>query len=72
MLYYKVKPEYDNYARLKETRKGYLVNDGILVANELFTPTERNKMANSDNCFILVNVNKNRTYFFFGARFEME
>lgn len=72
MTYYKVKPEYDNrcyYRTLGRTHKRTLA--GFLIANELLTEKERNKITVSDEYFTIVNINPHRTYFFFGARFEM-
>ena len=60
MLYYKVKSSADNRRR----------SDGsIYVANELYTEREVEKLhINKDFCDTL-EVPKNDTYFFFGARF---
>lgn len=72
MLYYKVKPEYDNKIRL--IRIGHYTEfakyDGILIGNELYTPRERERLLNHDRCFEKVEIPKNKIYFFFGARFE--
>jgi hypothetical protein len=63
MLYYKVKKEADQKRR----------NDGtIYIANELYTKKETEKLQLNINFMELVNVNKNSTYFFFGARFGEE
>ena len=61
MLYYKVKKEADNKRRKDDT---------IYIANELYTKKEAEKLQLNTNYMELVNVNKNSTYFFFGARFE--
>lgn len=53
MLYYKVKPDFDQ----KKRRDG-----SILVANELYTPREKERF----------NILDKAVYFFFGARFEGE
>ena len=60
MKYYKVRPEYDNKRR----------NDNnIYIANELYTEKEvKNYHINKNYCDI-INVSKNETYFFSGARF---
>ena len=50
MKYYKVKPEYDNKTRYK-WRCGHGVSDGILIANELYTEKEYQKLANYSGCF---------------------
>lgn len=71
MEYYKVLPQYDNRKRYRWNNHGQVVADGsILVANELYTPREFAKLANSPTCFEKVNISKKNTYFFFGARFE--
>ena len=60
MKYYKVKPEYDNKRR----------NDNnIYIANELYTEKEAEKYHINKNYCDIVNVSKNETHFFFGARF---
>lgn len=72
MLYYRVKPQYDNYIRYYERPNHTLKENGILVANELYTEKERAKIMNGDWFFEKVNINKNKTYFFFGVRFSQE
>lgn len=46
----------------------------FLVKNELFTIKEINKLNLKDSFikdnFVKIELNKNKTYFFFGARFE--
>ena len=60
MIYYKVKPEYDQ----KRTKNDFL------IADELYTKTERAKMPEvPDSAFICVNIPEKRTYKCFGARF---
>lgn len=65
MRYYKVKPEYD------QMYKNPRIHDAnILIADELYTPTERIKLRFvPDKCFDIVDVPKRETYFMFGARF---
>ena len=71
MLYYRVKPQYDNKKRYRWNNHGKVVgDDSILVANELYTPCEFAKLANCPAWFEKVNISKNNIYFFFGARFE--
>ena len=61
MLYYKVRPEADQKRR----------KDGsIYIAEELYTEKEVEKLQLNTNFMNLVNVNKNSTYFCFGARFQ--
>lgn len=81
MKYYRVKKEVDNYAIY--TKKGnHLEYTGLLVGNELLTIKEYEKMKikadlikcgyirkNFEDCFNAVDINKNNTYFCFGARF---
>ena len=76
MTYYRVRKEYDNKPLFKYKEKNgfsYWINDGgILIGNELYTAKEREKLAVKDCCFEKVEINKNRTYFFFGARFSLD
>ena len=63
MKYYKVKKEADQKRR----------KDGsIYIANELYTKKEAEKLNLNTDFMQLINVNKNSTYFFFGARFQEE
>lgn len=69
MLYYKVKPEFDNVVIDKKFN--------ILIGNELYTPKEFEKIKsnyhkNKDNLNKMVdaiNVSKRKIYWCFGARF---
>lgn len=78
MIYYKVKKNYDNKALLTK-ESGILVNYGnFLIAGELYTPKEWNRVikshvfgCNPANCVEVVEVSKNKTSWFFGARFEI-
>lgn len=72
MQYYKVKPQYDNKTRYKWNNHRQGVPDGILIANELYTPKEFEKLANCSAWFDTVEISKKCTYFFFGARFAVE
>lgn len=69
MRYYKVKPEYDNKACYTWNNKKQGVQDGILIANELYTPGEFRRIANCPAWFDIVEVSKRKIYFFFGVRF---
>ena len=76
MVYYKVKPDYDNkvLSRIKNS-SGRRFYYGILVGNELFTRKEMNEMYKKgvelqDNYFEKIEVNKTDTYIMFGARFQ--
>lgn len=72
MKYYKVKKEYDNLQRYN----GKTVNfDGIWIANELYTEKELKKLVNSGvyinlKYFDVIEISKNKTYWFFGSRFS--
>jgi hypothetical protein len=73
MLYYRVKPDMDNrplYKFVGNTTK--VKRDGILIANELYTPAERKQIANADKFFEKVEISQRKTYWFFGARFSDE
>lgn len=72
MTYYRVKPEYDNKIKYTWNNHYQGVPNGILIANELYTPAEFKKIANYKGYFEEVEVKKNKTYWFFGARFEMK
>jgi hypothetical protein len=62
MLYYRVKKENDN--------RYYNKKFDFVVGNELYTVKELNKKNIPVIWCDLVNINKNNTYFCFGARFE--
>ena len=72
MLYYRVKPEYDQRSRWRFIGHSNLKGkpDGILIANELYTPTERSRLMNHDKMFEIVRIQKNKIYWCFGARFR--
>ena len=73
MIFYKVKPAFDNWR--------YSKNFDILIGNELYTEKELEKLKqkyfhcystvyNFDKIFDKVEIKKNKTHWFFGARFE--
>ena len=68
MVYYRVRKEFDNFP------KNPRIHDGnILIGEELFTEKEFNKLPYVyAGAFEKVDVPKNKTYWFFGARFEKE
>lgn len=71
MIYYRVKQTADQ-TRLYNRRGKYI---DFLIANELYTPAEYNGLIaiskfNIENKFEKTEVSKNKTYFFFGARFS--
>ena len=69
MKYYRVKPQYDNKVRYKWNNHGQGVPDSILIANELYTPKEFERLANCPAWFEVVEISKSKIYFCFGARF---
>lgn len=72
MLYYRVKPDMDNrkrYVYVGGSNQKIKV-DGILVGNELYTPRERERIANADKFFDAVEISRKNVYWFFGARFS--
>ena len=78
MQYYRVKPQYDN-KQLCVIKRGKYVNCGdILIARELYTVKEWEKVVKSHvfgcrpaDCVEVVEIPKNKIYWFFGARFEI-
>lgn len=68
MIYYKVKPKYD------QTYKNPRIhNTNILVKNELYTEAERKKMPLvPEKCFDVVEIPRRKTGFFFGIRYAFE
>lgn len=66
MKYYRVRPQYDQFPQNPAIRDG-----NILVANELYTEKEFNKLPYVyAGAFEVVDIPKTRTYHMFGARFE--
>lgn len=78
MTYYQVKPEYDGKTLYKKCgdrgyRNGYRIPNGYnLIANELLTGKEVEKLNVPQMCVDPVNIKKTETYFCFGARFQVE
>lgn len=74
MMYLKVKPEYDAKPIMKydPRKKCYGPTLFALVANELFTKREAERYNIPEKCLKTVQVKKTRTYFSFGARFELK
>ena len=65
MTYYRVREQYDNFPKNPKVRDG-----NILVGGELYTEKEFNKLPYIyAGAFEKVEIPKNDTYFFFGARF---
>lgn len=77
MTYYQVKPEFDGKQLYKKHgdrgyRSGYRIPNGYnLVAHELLTKKEVEKMNVPENCVDPVTVKKTEVYFCFGARFQI-
>ena len=68
MIYYRVRKEYDQFPQNPSVRDG-----NILVANELFTEAEFNKLPYVyAGAFERVDIPKSKTYWCFGVRFEMK
>lgn len=76
MQYYRVKKQYDQRPIIKQLKSGRYEYVDFLIANELFTPAEYKKIISYsptyEKCFTPANVSKNKTYVFFGARFEFD
>ena len=80
MTYYRVRPECDQMPRMKRIRHNHhihkRVQDGVFVANELYTCGEIEKfdipMYKFYDIVERVVIPRNRVYWFFGARFEKE
>ena len=57
----------------RPNRYGYVRPTGLyMVANELLTEREKNMYCNHDKHYEVVEIPKNKTYWFFGARFAVE
>lgn len=73
MLFYKVNKDCDN-KKVYHFKRGRWCYDGIIVGNELYTQKEYSRLMEFSNLhssyFTPVNVKKNKTVWFFGARFE--
>ena len=65
MIYYRVRPQYDQFPQNPRVR-----DYNILVANELYTEAEFNKLPFVyAGAFERVEIPKSQTYWLFGARF---
>lgn len=69
MTYYKVKPQYDNKTRYRWNTHHQSTPDGILIANELYTPAEIKRLSICPDWIEKLEIKKSKIYFFFGARF---
>ena len=72
MIYYRVKPEYDNKTRYIWNNKKQGIPNSILIAHELYTAKEFQKIANCPAWFEKVEISKKQICFSFGARFEIK
>lgn len=78
MKYYQVKPEFDGKQLYKKQgQRGYsnickIPNGYNLIANELLTEKEVEKLNVPQMCVDPVNVKKSEVYFCFGARFQAQ
>lgn len=73
MTYYRVPQENNNKRIFGYDKNGNIEYKGCLVANELYTQKEVEKMRLACPTCILfdqIEISRKRTYFFFGARFE--
>ena len=65
MTYYRVREQYDNFPKNPKVRDG-----NILVGGELYTEKEFEKLPFVyAGAFERVEIDKKKTYMFFGARF---
>lgn len=78
MIYYRVKKEFDNKRKLhkNETKTRYHYKFDIWIKYELYTGCELDRMKKNGiiintDMFEQIKIPKNKTYWFFGARFEL-
>lgn len=77
MLYYRVKPEYQDTELYKiDKKRKCLIADGMcLIRNELWTQKEIERYSKNHlipmKAFEKVEIKKTDTYWFFGARFSV-
>lgn len=74
MIYYRVKPEFDNVRKFNTKRRQY---DGIWIDSELYTPGEIKRLMKQGvfvpcDIFEKIEISRRKTYWFFGARFGGE
>ena len=68
MIYYCVRKEFDNFPQNPRIHDG-----NILIGGELFTEKEFNKLPYVyAGAFERIDIPRNQTYWFFGARFQKE
>lgn len=73
MKYYRVPKEMDNKTRFSYDPKklGRLKMDSVWIGNELYTEKEAQKYFGGLVWLVPVEISKNKTYYSFGARFEI-
>ena len=68
MIYYRVRKEYDNFPQNPK-----IIDGNILIGGELLTTAEFNRLPFIYcGAYEIMEIPKNKTYWCFGARFEME
>lgn len=67
MLFYRVKPEFD-----QQHHNPKIADGNIYIKNELYTAKEVARKKLNLRFLESVEVKKNKTYWFFGARFACE
>lgn len=72
MKYYRVKKEYDQHPKDKTKNGCYIKNGNFYIGGELYTEKEVEKKKLNKNFMEIVEAPKNKTYWFFGARFNTE
>ena len=63
MTYFKIKKSADQRKR---------IDNSIFIANELYTPKEKEKYNIPESYYDVISIPKSKIYFMFGARFAME
>ena len=75
MKFYRVRPEQDQFPRFKRSKKYVFVPNGMYIRNELFTEKELSKdyfLSTRSKIFEEVEISKMKTFWCFGARFEIK
>lgn len=68
MLFYRVRPECDNKYIANESKHRFFA----LIGGELYTEREKERYGIPNWCVEPVEIKRTRTYWSFGARFELE
>lgn len=69
MIFYRVMPKYDNF---RKPMKRNAPNFDIYIANELYTKKEAEQQKLNLGYMEAIEIPKNKTYWFFGARFAID